>query len=74
MRVVFDHGQICRDHRIQQGNEQTNIFEPTNESAVWWSTTHLEVGVSSVVVMMPMHGENLLKKQTTHNFLLQFRK
>ena len=25
---------------------------------------HLEVGVSSVVVMTPMHGENLLKKQT----------
>ena len=24
------------------------------------------VAVSSVVVMTPMHGENLLKKQTTH--------
>ena len=40
MRVVFDHGQICRDHRIQQGNEHTKIFEPTNESAVCWSATH----------------------------------
>ena len=27
---------------------------------------HLAVGVSSIVVMTPMHGENLLKKQTTH--------
>ena len=27
---------------------------------------HLAVAVSSVVVMTPMHGENLLKKQTTH--------
>ena len=25
---------------------------------------HLTVSVSSVVVMTPMHGENLLKKQT----------
>ena len=29
---------------------------------------HLAVGVSSIVVMTPMHGENLLKKQTTHKF------
>ena len=27
---------------------------------------NLAVAVSSVVVMTPMHGENLLKKQTTH--------
>ena len=31
-------------------------------------TLHLEVGVSSVVVMTPMHGENLLKKQTNTKF------
>ena len=29
---------------------------------------HLAVAMSSVIVMMPMHGENLLKKQTTHKF------
>ena len=29
---------------------------------------NLAVAVSSVVVMTPMHGENLLKKQTTHKF------
>ena len=31
-------------------------------------TAHLAVGVSSVVVMMAMHGENLLKKQTNTKF------
>ena len=29
-------------------------------------TVHLEVGVSLIVMMTPMHGENPLKKQTTH--------
>ena len=27
-------------HRIQQGNEQTRTFEPTNESADCWSAMH----------------------------------
>ena len=34
-----------------------------------WTTEYLAVAVSSVVVMTPMHGENLLKKQTTHKNL-----
>ena len=34
------------------------------------SWKHLAVGESSVVVMTPLHGENLLKKQTNTKFFI----
>ena len=43
----------------------------TDMNSVWLliSHYHLAVGVRSVVVMMLMHGENLLKKQTNTKFV-----
>ena len=51
-------------YAIDQGRDGNRIM------GIKKLTAHLAVGVSSIVVMMLMHGENLIKKQTNPKFFI----